>query len=113
MPDPCAIIAPVRTAVLLAAALGAGCSYSLDRDIEGARAEIVDLQKKIPPESPLWIFEGPDRFDSFLTDYDLGVPDFLYHHLLRRLHAMSDAEIDGLVQGEFKLEECSRDPHLF
>jgi hypothetical protein len=110
-PD-CAIIAAVRT--LLIGLLGlAACSYSLDRDIVNARADIVDLQGKIPPESPLWIFEGPDRFDSFLTDYDLGVPDFLYHHVLRRLDAMSDTEIDGLVQGDFNLEECSRDPHLF
>lgn len=91
----------------------AGCSYSLDRDIEGARAEIVHLQRQIPPESPLWIFEGPDRFDSFVPDYDSGVPEFLYHHLLRRLDAMSDAEIDALAKGEFDLDECSRDPHLF
>ena len=110
-PD-CAIIAPVRAALLVVLGLG-GCSYSLDRDITNARAEIVDLQRKIPPESPLWIFEGPDRFDSFLTDYDLGVPDFLYHHILRRLDAMSDAEIDGLIKGEFNLEECTKDPHLF
>jgi len=110
-PD-CDIIAAVRIALLAAAALG-GCSYSLDRDIVNARAEIVDLQGKIPPESPLWIFEGPDRFDSLLTDYDLGVPDFLYHHLLRRLNAMSDAEVDALAKGDFDLEECSRDPHLF
>jgi len=107
-----AIILPVRILTLTLAAL-AGCSYSLDRDIVNARAEIVDLQRKIPPESPLWIFEGPDRFDSFLTDYDLGVPDFLYHHLLRRLDAMSDAEVDGLVKGDFNLEACSQDPGLF
>lgn len=108
----CVIIAPVRAALLAVLGL-AGCSYSLDRDITNARAEIVDLQRKIPPESPLWIFEGPDRFDSFLTDYDLGVPDFLYHHVLRRLDAMSDAEIDGQVKGDFNLDECSRDPGLF
>jgi hypothetical protein len=102
----------MRIALLVAAAL-AGCSYSLDRDIVGARAEIIDLQRKIPPESPLWIFEGPDRFDTFVPDYDPGVPEFLYHHLLRRLDAMSDADLDGMVQGDFNLEECSRDPHLF
>jgi hypothetical protein len=102
----------VRFAVLLVLGF-AGCSYSLDRDITNARAEIVDLRRKIPPESPLWIFEGPDRFDSFLTDYDLGVPDFLYHHVLRRLDAMSDAEIDGQVKGDFNLDECSRDPGVF
>ena len=112
MRPPCVIIASVRIALLLAALLG-GCSYSLQPDIVNARAEIVELKRKIPPESPLWIFEGPDKFDSFVPDYDAGVPDFLYHHLLRRLHAMSDAEIDGQVKGDFNLDECSRDPGLF
>jgi len=102
----------VRTALLLAATLS-GCSYSLDRDIVNARAEIVDLKRKIPPESPLWIFEGPDRFDAFVPDYDPGIPEFLYHHLLRRLDAMSEADLEGMSKGEFDLDECSRDPHLF
>src|SRR4029079_12718496 len=109
----CVIIGPVRIALILALLPAAGCTYSLQSDITEARADIKDLQGKIPPESPLWIFEGPDRFDSFLTDYDLGVPDFLYHHLLRRLDAMSDTEVDGLVKGDFNLEECSRDPGLY
>jgi len=109
----CVIIAAVRTVLLVATLLPAGCSYSLQPDIVDARAEIVDLQRKIPPESPLWIFEGPDRFDSFLPDYDPGIPEFLYHHLLRRLQAMTDAEIDGMAQGEFNLDECSRDPGSF
>lgn len=100
----------LTTAVL---ALLTGCGYSLNRDIEGARAEIVHLERQIPPESPLWIFEGPDRFDPFVPDYDPGVPEFLYHHLLRRLDAMSDPEIDAMSKGEFDLDECSRDPHLF
>jgi hypothetical protein len=100
--------------LLVAAALqGAGCSYSLQTDIDGARADIKTLQGKIPPESPLWIFEGPDRFDAFLADYDPGVPDFLYHHLLRRLDAMTDAEIEAQAKGGFDLDECSRDPGLF
>jgi hypothetical protein len=109
----CAIIGPVRITLLLAVPLLGGCSYSLQSDIVDARAEIVDLQRKIPPESPLWIFEGPDRFDSFVPDYDPGVPEFLYHHLLRRLQAMSDAEIDSQAKGDFDLDECSRDPALF
>jgi hypothetical protein len=85
----------------------------LQSDISDARAEITDLQRRIPPESPLWIFEGPDRFDAFLPDYDPGVPEFLYHHLLRRLSAMPDAEIDGLSKGDFDFDGCSRDPALF
>jgi hypothetical protein len=103
----------VRIALMLAASLLGSCSYSLQSDISGARAEIKELQGKIPPESPLWIFEGPDRFDAFLPDYDPGVPEFLYLHLLRKLHAMSDAEIDAQAKGDFDLAECARDPGLF
>lgn len=113
MRNVCAIIAPVRIALILALALQAGCSYSLQSEIVDARAEIKDLQGKIPPESPLWIFEGPDRFDAFVPDYDPGVPEFLYHHLLKKLNAMSDAEIDAQAKGDFDLDECSRDPGLF
>jgi len=109
----CVIIAPVRLALVLAVPFLGSCSYSLHSDIVEARADIRELQGKIPPESPLWIFEGPDRFDSFVTDYDLGVPDFLYHHLLKRLNAMSDAEIDAQAKGDFDLDECSRDPAQF
>jgi hypothetical protein len=103
----------VRIRFLLLGTLLGGCSYSLENDIGNARAEIVDLQRKIPPESPLWIFEGPDRFDAFLADYDPGVPEFLYHHLLRKLDAMSSEEIDAQSKGEFDLDGCSRDPALF
>jgi hypothetical protein len=103
----------VRIALLFAASLLGSCSYSLQSDIVDARAEIQDLQGKIPPESPLWIFEGPDRFDAFLPDYDPGVPEFLYHHLLKKLNALSDAEIDAQAKGDFDLDECSRDPGLF
>jgi hypothetical protein len=97
----------------LVVAILAGCSHSLDSDLADTRADIVELQKKIPPESPLWIFEGPDRFDSFVTDNDPGIPDFLYHHLLRKLDGLSDEEIDGLSQGDFDFEECGKDPGLF
>jgi hypothetical protein len=99
--------------LLTALLLLGGCAYSLDRDITDARAEIVELQRRIPPESPLWVFEGPDRFETFVTDYDPAIPDFLYHHLLRRLHGMTDEEIDGQSQGDFDFDECSRDPALF
>ncbi len=110
---PDAIIAAVRFTFFVLGILAGGCSYSLDSDIGQARAEIIDLKRKIPPESPLWIFEGPDRFDAFVADYDPGVPEFLYHHLLRKLDAMSSEEIDAQSKGEFDLDECSRDPALF
>src|SRR6185295_1210088 len=113
MKAPCAILGPVRLVGWLAASLLGGCSYSLQSDLDGARAEIGELRRKIPPESPLWIFEGPDRFDAFVADYDPGVPEFLYHHLLKKLNGMSNEEIDGLSSGDFDLDECSRDPGLF
>jgi len=113
MKAPCAILGPVRLVGWLAASLLGGCSYSLQSDLDGARAEIVELRRKIPPESPLWIFEGPDRFDAFVADYDPGVPEFLYHHLLKKLNGMSNEEIDGLSSGDFDLDECSRDPALY
>jgi hypothetical protein len=98
---------------LVLVALLAGCSHTLESDLADTRAEIVELQKQIPPESPLWIFEGPDRFDTFVTDNDPGIPDFLYHHLLRKLDGLSDEEIDGQSKGDFDFEECAKDPGLF
>lgn len=102
----------IPPALVVLALLG-GCSHSLESDLAGTRAEIHELENKIPPESPLWIFEGPDRFDSFLTDNDPGIPDFLYHHLLRKLDGLSDEEIDAQSQGDFDFERCEKDPALF
>jgi len=107
-----AIIAAVRCLLPLVVAL-AGCAHSLDADLVQTRAEIVELQRKIPPEAPLWIFEGPDRFDSALTDSDPGIPDFLWHHLLRKLEAMPDADIDAQSKGDFDFEACEQDPGLY
>lgn len=91
----------------------AGCTHSLESDIAGTRAEIVALEKSIPPEAPLWIFEGPDRFDQVITDGDAGVPDYLYHHLLKTLDALPDEEIDARSKGDFNFDEAAKDPGLF
>lgn len=107
------IIAAMRASLCLALPFLAGCSYSLEGDLADARAQIVDLEHKLPPECPLWISEGPDRFDAFIVDYDPGVPDFLYYHLLRRIDALSDAELEHLLQGDFDREACLRDPALY
>ncbi|MBV8879243.1 MAG: hypothetical protein JO332_04735 [Planctomycetaceae bacterium] len=101
----------MRPALLLL--LLSGCVRSLEGDLSDTRAEIVELQKRIPPESPLWIFDGPDRFDSFVTDNDPGIPDFLYHHLLRKLDATSEEELASQLKGDFDFAEASRDPGLF
>ena len=102
-----------RSVLLLFLTLLAGCARSLGDDLADTRVEISDLEKKIPPEAPLWIFEGPDRFDSFVPDGEPGVPDFLYHHLLRKLDALPDAEIDAQSKGDFDFEEAAKDPGLF
>jgi len=103
----------VRIPRCLLVALLCGCTHSLDADIAGTRAEIVELQKNVPPEAPLWIFEGPDRFDQVLTDGEPGIPDYLYHHLLKKLDGWSDEEIDGQSKGDFDFEEAAKDPGLF
>ena len=87
-----------------------GCSASLESEISGTRAEIVELEKRIPPGSPLWIFDGPDRFDQFLEDPDAGVPEHIHRHLLRKLH---DMEVEGLSKGDFDFDACLTDPGAF
>jgi hypothetical protein len=99
-------------AALALLALGS-CSYSLADDAAGLRTEIVGLERSVPPESPLWIAEGPNRFDPFLEDRSPHVPDFIYHHLLRRLHGMADREPDAQSQGDFDRAACEKEPSMF
>ena len=103
----------MRLTLSLALGFLGACSHTLESDIAGTRAEIVELQKNIPPEAPLWIFEGPDRFDQVVTDGDPGIPDYLYHHLLKKLDGFSDEEIDGQSKGDFNFDEAAKDPGLF
>ena len=91
----------------------ASCTYSLDGEISHTQAEIVRLQRSIPSESPLWIVDGPDRFDQFVEDDTPRVPDFIYFHLLRKLQKMSSAEIDGMCAGSFDWDACAKDPATF
>jgi hypothetical protein len=88
-----------------------GCSYGLRGEIESLRAEIVDTEKRIPPEAPLWIFEGPDRFEQFLDDSSLRVPEFIYLHLARKLHGIRD--VDSLAMGEWDRAGCEENPSRF
>ncbi|HXX95266.1 MAG TPA: hypothetical protein VEN81_16710 [Planctomycetota bacterium] len=92
--------------------LGA-CSYSLEGDLAQIRTEIVELQKKIPPEAPLWVHDGPDSFDPFIEDDTPHVPDFIYLHLLRKLNALSDAEVEAMARGPLDWDACARDPGAF
>jgi len=91
----------------------ASCAYSLEGEIQSTRAEIVELQRRLPPETALWVHEGPDNFGQFIDDDTPRVPDFIYLHLLRRLHAMSAAEVEADAQGSFDGERFSKDPAAF
>jgi hypothetical protein len=92
--------------------LGA-CSYSLEGELAQVRAEIVELQRKIPPDAPLWVHDGPDNFDQFITDDTPHVPDFIYLHLLRKLNAMSDSAVERLARGTLDWDALARDPAAF
>jgi len=99
----------MRTTTAAVLGLLWGCSYSLDGEIDGLRAEIVDIERKVPAEAPLWIFDGPDRFDQWVDDRSPRVPDFLYLHLVRKLHAMDVREMDAQA-GAFDPEAAIQDP---
>ncbi len=92
--------------------LGA-CSYSLDDEALEIRAEISRLQKSVPPESPLWISEGPDRFDLVIEDFSDRVPDHIYQHVLRKLLPMKAEEVDALSRGDFDWAACEANPSRF
>lgn len=92
--------------------LGA-CAYSLDDEVLEIRAEIAQLRKSVPPESPIWISEGPDRFDLVVEDYSDRVPDYIYQHVLRKLHEMKPGEAEALSRGDFDWAACEADPAKF
>ena len=94
---------------LLLLPLGA-CSYSLHDDMAGLRAEVVEIERQIPPDAPLWISDGPNAFSSFLEDGSPRVPEFLYLHLVRKLHEMDPRAPETMSQGGFDLEDARREP---
>lgn len=101
-------------ALLLPAALGTSCAAaSFDSELLDLRAEIRHLKESIPPEAPLWIHEGPDRFERFIEDYTPGIPDFIYHHVLRKLNDLSDSSVARQSLGDFDLDACREHPERF
>lgn len=102
---------PMRAGTLLL--LLGGCSYTLENDLSEARAQIRSLQAQIPPASPLWISEGPDRFDAFTEDGSASVPRHIHEHVLWKLSELSPAAAELLVQGAFDYEACRKDPGVF
>jgi len=102
--------AVVRLPLVVLLPLLGSCSYSLEGELAGVRAEIVELQRKIPPESALWVHDGPDNFDQFIEDNTPRVPDFIYLHLLRKLNSMGDAEVEALAKESLDWDACAKDP---
>ena len=103
----------MRSPALPLLLLLASCMPTVRGDIANLRAEIRALQQSVPPEAPLWIFDGPDRFDRFIEDYSSHLPDFIYLHVVKKLHEMGQSEADSLLEGAFDLEACIRDPDAF
>jgi hypothetical protein len=91
----------------------ASCGYSLQAETRIVREEIADLQRRIPPEAPLWIAEGPNRFDPLLEDYSPRIPDPIYLHVLRKLHEMPADAPEAASQGDFDAVACLSDPARF
>lgn len=102
-----------RLSAALALLLDGSCSYSLEVATETVRAERVALEKSLPADAPLWVSEGPDRFDPYLDDHSFRIPDFIYLHLVRKLHALTPAETDALSQGDLDVAAALKEPARF
>ncbi|MHC4605844.1 MAG: hypothetical protein ACYTAF_02795 [Planctomycetota bacterium] len=114
----------LRTLLLLAAGslLACGCGPSLYGDMVRIRAQIDELEHSVtlPENAPLWIseedaaassdFSEEDVFDRYIHDGTPHVPDFVYKHVLRKLHGMTDAEVEALSGGDFPYGDGMRNP---
>ena len=101
----------------------ASCRSSLQSDLGRIRAEIQELERSVPPDAPLWItrdyvgknpaLSEEDIFDTALQDHTASVPDFVYYHVLGKLAAMSEEEIERQCRGEFPFDACRMEPAAF
>lgn len=77
----------------MAAAL-AGCRpVGLQSDLEEVRSEIRVLEKRIPPETPIYVQE----FESALDDETPRIPGEIYEHVAKHLSRMTDEDIRAKV----------------
>jgi hypothetical protein len=86
----------MRSAILLllAAAATAGCRpVGLQGEIEEVRSDIRALEKRIHPETPIYI----DEFESALDDETPSIPGEIYEHVARHLSRMTDEEVRSRV----------------
>ena len=102
----------IRTAALaLAAAALASCGpRGMHGQLAEIRAEIEMLERSIPGEAPLWPNQGENAFNPFVEDYTPRIPDFIYNHVIAKLTAMTDAEIESLSKPGLTLEAVTADP---
>ena len=102
----------LRTAALaLAAAALASCGpRGMQGQLAEIRAEIEMLERSIPSEAPLWPSQGENAFNLFVEDYNARIPDFIYNHVIAKLTAMSDAEVEALAKPSLTLEAVTADP---
>jgi hypothetical protein len=92
------------------AALLTACGSTFESDYAALRAEIQGLEREMPADEPLWITEGPNRFEPHIEDYTLGVPGFIHLHVARSLLKMKSSEIAELVKGVLPVQDALRDP---
>jgi hypothetical protein len=100
----------MRIALMAALLAMTACGRNLNDDLAELRTEITQLEKELPPESPLWIADGPYAFDKYLDDFTPGVPDYIYNHLVKKLGAMKNEEIAGQAQGLLSTDAVFKDP---
>lgn len=80
--------------IVLFAAGMAGCRpASLRGDLEEVRSEIQALEKRIAPETPIYV----EEFEAALDDETPRIPGEIYEHVARHLSRMSDEEVRAKV----------------
>ena len=101
----------MRTLLLLPLLLVSACAQrSLETELAQVRAEIADLEKKVPSDAPLWIREGPNNFDLAVEDRTQRIPGFVYNHLLDKFGKMTEKDVAELVEPSFDLDRLLADP---
>jgi hypothetical protein len=95
---------------LLAAALASCGPRGMQGQLAEIRAEIQLLERSIPPESPLWPNDGENAFNKFVEDYTPRIPDFIYNHVIGKLSAMTDSQVEAMAQPGLSLESVTADP---
>ena len=101
----------IRGAALAAVVALASCGRpGLHGQIAQLRAEIQTLEHDVSPQAPLWPDQGENAFNRYIEDYTPRIPDFIYNHVANKLTAMSEADIDALVQPKTDIDALIAEP---